>query len=123
MIKKHTTLGANILGHDASFELARQIALNHHERWDGGGYPDGLQSGELPVATRIVSVADVFDALISWRPYKNPWSVQQARAAIAAGAGTKFDPDVVDAFLQVLDSGGFDSLIKRAGELYLTESC
>lgn len=117
IIKKHTVLGANILGHDPAFELARQIALHHHERWDGGGYPDGLLAGELPIAVRIVSVADVFDALISWRPYKKPWSIKQARDAIAEGAGTQFDPDVVIAFLQVLDSGGFDCMIELAGEL------
>lgn len=118
IIKKHTTLGANILGHDPAFELAQQIALHHHERWDGGGYPGGLLSVELPIAIRIVSVADVFDALISWRPYKQPWKAEQARTAIAEGAGTQFDPDVVTAFLQILDSGGFDSLIERAGELF-----
>lgn len=118
VIKKHTTLGANILSHDPAFKLAQEIALNHHECWDGSGYPRGVLSGELSLATRIVSVADVFDALISWRPYKQPWRIEQARAAIADGAGTQFDPDVVSAFLQVLDSGGFDRVIKRAGELF-----
>jgi response regulator RpfG family c-di-GMP phosphodiesterase len=118
IIKKHTTLGANILGHDPAFELAQKIALHHHERWDGRGYPDGLMAADLPIATRIVSVADVFDALISWRPYKEAWSIEQARTAILEGAGTQFDPDVVTAFIQVLDNGGFDHVIKRAGELY-----
>lgn len=118
VIKKHTTLGANILGHDASFELAQQIALHHHERWDGSGYPDGLLSRELPISTRIVSVADVFDSLISWRPYKQPWSIQQARDAIAEGAGTQFDPAVVTAFLHVLDNGVLENVIVRAGESF-----
>lgn len=118
IIKKHTTLGANILGHDSAFGLAQQIAHYHHERWDGSGYPDGLLSGELPIAIRIVSVADVFDSLISWRPYKQPWPIQQARDTIAEGAGTQFDPEVVDAFLQVLDNGGFDKVIMRAAALY-----
>jgi len=117
IIKKHTTLGANILGHDAAFELARQIALSHHERWDGSGYPEGIPARELPLATRIVSVADVFDAMISWRPYKQPWTIREARDVIATGAGTQFDPDVVRAFLQVLDSGGFDDVISQAGEI------
>ncbi|QPK63325.1 DUF3369 domain-containing protein [Methylomonas sp. LL1] len=118
IIKKHPTLGANILSHDPSFDLARQIALSHHERWDGSGYPEGLRASELHLAVRIVSVADVFDAMISWRPYKQPWSIQQARDAIAEGAGTQFDPDVVKAFLQVLDSGGFDGVIEQAVETF-----
>ncbi len=117
IIKKHTTLGANILGHDESFRLARQIALSHHERWDGSGYPEGVRASELHQAVRIVSVADVFDAMISWRPYKSSWPIQQARDAIAEGAGTQFDPDVVSAFLKVLDGGGFDSVIESASEL------
>ncbi len=114
IIKKHTTIGANILGHDPVFNLAREIALHHHERWDGNGYPDGILSRELPLPTRIVSVADVFDALISWRPYKQPWSINQARDGIASGAGTQFDPEVVEAFLKVLDSSGFDEVIQKA---------
>lgn len=118
IIKRHTTLGANILGHDPAFELARKIALHHHERWDGKGYPDGIPAKDLPLATRIVSVADVFDAMISWRPYKEPWSIQEARKAILEGAGSQFDPDVVAAFIEVLDSGGFETIIERAGEMF-----
>lgn len=114
IIKKHTTLGASILGHDPAFKLAQQIALSHHERWDGKGYPRGIPAEQLPIATRIVSVGDVFDALICWRPYKRPWPIERARAAIAEGSGSQFDPDVVNAFLQVLDSGGFDSVIEQA---------
>lgn len=114
IIKKHTTLGANILGHDPAFELARKIALSHHERWDGTGYPEGIRAKELPLATRIVSVADVFDAMISWRPYKEAWTIEQARVVIAEGAGSQFDPEVVSAFLRVLDSGGFGDVIERA---------
>lgn len=118
IIKTHTTLGANILGHDPIFELAQQIALSHHERWDGRGYPHGVLANTLPLPVRIVSVADVFDAMISWRPYKQAWSVLAARDAIAAAAGTQFDPDVVIAFLQVLDNQGFDEVIARAGEVF-----
>lgn len=117
IIKKHTTLGANILSHDAAFELARQIAGGHHEFWNGNGYPLGIESKELPLAVRIVSVADVFDALISWRPYKQPWAIQKAREVIQDGAGTQFDPTVVNAFLKLLDSGKFDYVIERAHEV------
>lgn len=118
IIKQHTTIGSNILGHDQAFALARTIALSHHERWDGHGYPNGVLAAELPLPTRIVSVADVFDALISWRPYKKPWTITEARTAIAEGAGSQFDPDVVTAFLHVLDSGGFDEVIKKAEATY-----
>jgi response regulator RpfG family c-di-GMP phosphodiesterase len=118
IIKKHTTLGANILGHDSAFDLARQIALHHHERWDGKGYPDGVLAKELPLVTRIVSVVDVFDALISWRPYKEPWTVEKARMVITEGADSQFDPDVVAAFITVLDSGDIDNTIQLAGEAF-----
>lgn len=114
VIKNHTRLGAAILGHDESFSLAREIALRHHERWDGNGYPDKLPSSNLPLVTRIVSVSDVFDALISQRPYKAAWSVAEARRMIAAGAGTQFDPAVVEAFLRVLDSGQLAASIEEA---------
>lgn len=117
IIKKHTTLGANILGHDPVFELAQQIALSHHERWDAKGYPNGVTASELPLPVRIVSVADVFDAMISWRSYKPAWPVQNARDVIEQGAGTQFDPEVVKAFLQVLDRGDLDAVIARAGEI------
>ena len=73
---------------------------------------------ELPLVTRIVSVVDVFDALISWRPYKQPWTVEQARMAITEGAGSQFDPDVVSAFMQVLDSGEIDNTIQLAGKTF-----
>jgi len=116
IIKMHTTLGANILSHDPAFTLAKSIALSHHERWDGKGYPQGIKASELALPIRIVSVADVFDALISWRPYKKPWSIEQARETIVEGAGSQFDPEVVNAFLNALDNGKFDSLIESARE-------
>lgn len=118
IIKKHTTLGANILNHDKAFELARQIAFGHHEFWNGNGYPNGIKSKELPLAVRIVSVADVFDALVSWRPYKQPWSIEMAREAIENGAGTQFDPAVVQGFLNVLDNGKFNDVIEKSHDMY-----
>ncbi|MEI6747176.1 MAG: HD domain-containing phosphohydrolase [Methylococcaceae bacterium] len=119
IIKKHTTIGANILSHDSAFELARQIAAGHHEFWNGKGYPLGIKSNELPLSVRIVSVADVFDALVSWRPYKQPWTIEEARETIKDGAGTQFDATVVAAFLKLLDSGAFENVIKRAHEVLL----
>ena len=94
--------------------IARSIARSHHEHWDGGGYPEGVKASTLPLAVRIVSVVDVFDALVSHRPYKEAWSPAQARSTIAAGSGSQFDPAVVAAFLQLLDAGEFDTMIEEA---------
>jgi len=99
-IKAHTTIGGQILSGSSSplLRLAERIALTHHERWDGGGYPRGLSAIETPLAGRIVAVADVFDALTQERPYKGAWPVERAVGEILAQAGRQFDPGVVDAF-------------------------
>jgi putative two-component system response regulator len=99
-VKTHTTIGAGILSGSQSplLGLAEQIALTHHERWDGAGYPHHLHGDEIPLAGRIVAVADVFDALTHERPYKQPWPVEQATAEVLSQRGRQFDPDVVDAF-------------------------
>jgi len=82
-------------------ELAATVAWTHHERWDGSGYPRGLRGDEIPLAGRIVAVADVFDALTSDRPYRTALDMGRAAVQIASGAGTLFDPAVVDAFLRL----------------------
>jgi putative two-component system response regulator len=79
--------------------LAKEIALWHHERWDGSGYPDGLAGDAIPISARLMALADVFDALVFRRVYKPALPFEQARETIAAGRGGQFDPDVVDAFL------------------------
>jgi adenylate cyclase len=88
-------------GEEDLFGLARAIIASHHERWDGGGYPRGLKGNEIPLAGRIVAVADVYDALISKRCYKAAYTREQSRAIIMKGRGTAFDPDLADAFLAV----------------------
>jgi putative two-component system response regulator len=100
IMRRHTLIGARMLASSDSpvLKLAEEIALRHHERWDGAGYPEGLSSYQIPLAARIVAVADVFDALCCSRPYKPPWSIDKAVAEVAAGAGGQFDPDVVRAF-------------------------
>ena len=100
VIKEHTTIGAEMLSGSESrlLRLAEQIALTHHERWDGGGYPAGLSGAEVPLAGRLVSVADVFDALTHHRPYKRAWPLADAVQEILDQAGRQFDPAVVDAF-------------------------
>lgn len=117
-IRKHTHIGASILKHDKFMVLAREVAKSHHERWDGKGYPEGRAARELSLLTRIVSVVDVFDALVSPRPYKDAWPVERAAGEIERGAGTQFDPTVVEAFLKMLKRGDFDCFVEssRTGE-------
>jgi putative two-component system response regulator len=105
IMKLHTVIGARILkGSDAEFiKLGETIAQTHHEKWDGSGYPNGLKGKEIPIAGRITAIADVFDALVSKRPYKEPFPVSKALLIIKQGRGTHFDPDVVDAFFAVLE--------------------
>jgi len=99
-MKRHTLDGAAILagGKTDLLRLAEQIARSHHERWDGLGYPDGLRGGAIPLSARIVALADVFDALVDERPYKEAWPVDRAVEEIRAQRGRHFDPLVVDCF-------------------------
>lgn len=101
MMQTHTTIGAEILsGHDSELLcMAAEIALTHHERWDGGGYPNGLAGKSIPHAGRIVAVADVFDALLSKRPYKPAWPLERAIEEIQGMAGRNFEPAVVESFM------------------------
>jgi len=105
IMKQHTTIGAQILqGSDADFiKVAEAIALTHHEKWDGTGYPRGLQGSNIPLSGRIVAVADVFDALTSKRPYKEPLSLEASFDIIARERGSHFDPDVAEAFFAAKD--------------------
>ena len=104
IMRMHTIFGRQILeGSSIGFlRLGEVIALNHHEKWDGSGYPNGLVGAQIPLAGRIVAVADVFDALMCKRPYKPALTVDQTVDIIRAGAGTHFDPKVVDVFLKNL---------------------
>jgi HD-GYP domain-containing protein (c-di-GMP phosphodiesterase class II) len=100
-MKTHTTIGASILSGSRSelVQLAEQIALSHHERWDGGGYPQGLEGDQIPLAARICAVCDVFDALLSPRPYKNAWPLPDVIRELGILRGTHLDPALVDALL------------------------
>lgn len=107
IMRTHARLGADILqdlmaAHGAfpMLEVGTQIALAHHERWDGGGYPSGLAGTEIPLCARIVALADVYDALTSKRVYKSAWTRDETLAQVAGLAGSHFDPDLVDVFLQ-----------------------
>jgi putative two-component system response regulator len=103
-MKAHTTLGADMLSGAgfALLEMAETIAMSHHERWDGTGYPAGIAGDAIPRVGRIVAIADVFDALTHQRPYKEAWTVEAAVAEISGQSGRQFDPEMVDAFLQVV---------------------
>ena len=109
IMKTHTTLGRDaivtaekLLDAPSSFlRLAREIANYHQEKWDGSGYPEGLAGDAIPVSARLMAVADVYDALISRRVYKPPFPHEQAVAMITAGRGQHFDPDMVDAFVDI----------------------
>lgn len=109
IMKTHTTLGKEAIEHaeaeagvEAAFlKTAKEIAYCHHENYDGSGYPLGLSGDEIPISARLMSLADVYDALTSRRVYKAPMPHETARSIIVEGRGLKFDPDVVDAFLEM----------------------
>jgi putative two-component system response regulator len=100
LMKSHTLIGADILSGSTwpVLQMAEEIALSHHERWDGTGYPDGLVEEDIPISGRIVIVADNFDALTHSRPYAEAWDADKAAAEIRRQSGQHFDPQVVDAF-------------------------
>lgn len=104
IMKSHAEVGAEILSaYDSDlFDAASEMAYGHHEKWDGTGYPQGLSGEEIPLHCRIISVCDVFDALLSKRPYKSPWDVQKALQYLRDKSGSDFDPKVVDGFESII---------------------
>ncbi|MCL2915408.1 response regulator [Shewanella corallii] len=102
IMKQHPAIGADIIGEHPIplLQSAREIALTHHEKWDGSGYPRGLKGEEIPLFGRIVAIADVFDALASRRPYKRGWSLDDTCKRLKDDAGTHFDPELVEVFLR-----------------------
>ena len=119
VMKTHTTLGLEAIekaereiGRSAPFlAFAKEIAGSHQEKWDGSGYPKGLAGESIPISARLMAVADVYDALVSIRPYKEPFSHTQAYQIIAEGKGKHFVPDIVDAFLKIHSK--FEEIAKR----------
>jgi putative two-component system response regulator len=108
-IKTHTTIGARLLsgGKSSLLKEAQSVAWTHHEKWDGTGYPRGLKGEKIPLAGRIACICDVFDALISKRPYKEAWPVPKAMEEIKACSGRHFDPKLVELFV------GLESELKK----------
>lgn len=105
VMKKHPEFGARIIGNDYSslLKMSYSIAMTHHEKWDGSGYPKGLSGEDIPLEGRIVAIADVFDALTSERPYKNAWSVEKAVEYLDQESGRHFDPELVPLVHKVMD--------------------
>ena len=121
LMKTHTLLGAQMLERSNSplLEMARTIALSHHEHWDGDGYPEGVSGQDIPLVGRIVAVADAFDAMTSARPYKAAWTQEQALQEIERCSGTHFDPKVVLALLEakrsfVLENASLESIVSAS---------
>lgn len=112
VLKQHTSIGARMLSGSASpiLQLAGEIALYHHENWNGTGYTPGLQAEMIPLPARLVRVADVFDALTHSRPYKEAWHIDDAFAYITENSGILFDPAIVDAFVKVQATEGLPTL-------------
>ena len=121
IMQSHASIGAELLanGRHPLLQMAHDVARSHHERWDGGGYPQGLRGEDIPLVGRIVAVCDVFDALTSERPYKRPWSVEDAAKEVLRGSGGHFDPDVVRAFsaslAEIVEAGERTDSSSRAG--------
>lgn len=119
IMKKHSALGRDAiefaeksLGTSVEFlSTAKEIALSHHEKWDGSGYPEGLSADDIPISARLMAIADVYDSLISRRIYKDGMSHEKARTIILEGKATHFDPDIVDAFIAMQDE--FQSIAIR----------
>lgn len=103
VMKTHTTIGYDILSKSDTpfFHLSAQIALSHHEKWNGSGYPNGLNGKNIPQAARIVAICDVFDALTMKRSYKPAWSVEDSFAEIEKNIGTHFDPELAECFMRI----------------------
>ena len=110
VMRSHTEIGGDLMGGSENplLKLAEQIARTHHERWDGSGYPTGLSGEEIPIAGRIVAVADSYDAVTHRRPYKAAWTAEDAWWEIARKAGADFDPEVIDAFTRALRATGLN---------------
>lgn len=106
-VKKHPSIGAKILSHMNTFHHIVPVVLHHHERYDGTGYPKGLKGEEIPLLSRVLAVADAFDAMMSTRSYRRAYSFSQAKEELKKNAGTQFDPDVVEVFINIIKAQTF----------------
>jgi len=116
VMKKHPEFGVKILGDEVFYQQAKEISLGHHENYDGSGYPNGLKGDDIPLAARIVKLADVFDALTTKRPYKEPWSNEDTMAFIESKNGVMFDPTLVEKMLSLYKQGNLQEIQRRFRE-------
>ncbi|HEV3093056.1 MAG TPA: HD domain-containing phosphohydrolase [Solirubrobacteraceae bacterium] len=118
IVETHAEEGHRLLRGSSSsiLDMGAAIALSHHERWDGGGYPRGLAAEKIPIEGRIVAIADVFDALTSHRVYRDAFSVEQAREMMLAESGKHFDPVLLQTFMEVLDTSGVDARARERSD-------
>jgi len=113
IMKKHPEFGARILGDDDFYQQAREISLGHHENFDGSGYPKGLMGEDTPLCAKIVKLADVFDALTTKRPYKEPWTIEDTMDFIVSKKGIMFDPILVNNMLTLYKNGSLVEIQSR----------
>jgi HD-GYP domain-containing protein (c-di-GMP phosphodiesterase class II) len=106
LMQEHPLIGANILSSYSAFRASVDIVRHHHERWDGGGYPDGLRAEHIPLGSRIITVVDAFDSMTADRPYRMGMSIVEAVERLKAGMGSQFDPRICAAFIQILIEDG-----------------
>lgn len=111
IMQGHAAYGLRILGNNPFYAVAREIAGNHHENWDGTGYPNQLKGENIPLSARIVKIVDVFDALTSKRPYKEPWPFERALEYLREQAGSQLDPKVVQVFFHLHEQGVIEQII------------
>ena len=114
LIQTHTVVGSDILKNVDSIPMASEIALSHHERWDGKGYPNGLKAEEIPEEARVVGIADAYDAMSSDRVYRIALSKERTREELVSNRGKQFDPEILDVFLAMFDEGLFSGMRGKA---------
>jgi HD domain-containing protein len=113
-MKLHPVYGADVLARFASYRSGIPLVRNHHESWDGSGYPDGLRGTEIPLGARILAAADTFDALTSDRPYRSGMEVSKARAILEDGAGSQWDASIIEALFRILDTRAMNEVGSRS---------
>ncbi len=121
-VRRHPEIGARLLQPLGVARAVADVVCHHHERWDGGGYPDGLRGEEIPLAARIVALADAYDAMTSWRPYRAALAPEAVRAELERGAGSHFDPELAKEFLALIESGACDGEIDSVADALVVTS-